>query len=106
MKRRITIITVATLGPLLLAYVIAYIASTRVVPKGHGGLSGPLKVRMFQSEQHLVGFYPLYLVERWVRNRSFTMASCRFNVDFENHVYEHDYLYGDGKYGTIWYDKN
>jgi len=61
-------------------------------------------MRVFASEGHLIVFYPVYLLERWIRNMSFTRASAYFNIDFEDHVYTHDYLYGDGKYSRIWYD--
>jgi hypothetical protein len=85
-------------------YVALYFISTTVHPQGTGGLSGPLKVRMFKSETHLLGFYPVYLVERWIRNGSLTMASYYFNVDFKDEKYDHSWLYGDGKYDRIWYD--
>lgn len=87
-------------------YGVSYIASTSYEyhgPNG-GGLSGPVSTRTFQSETHLVAFYPLYLVERWCRNGSFTHAGYYFNCRFTDGKYEHDWLYGDGKYSTIWYD--
>ena len=87
-------------------YVTLYFISTTVRPGGKGGLSGPLKVRVFKSEVHLVVFYPVYLVERWIRNGSLTVASHYFNVDFKDEEYDHSWLHGDGKCDRIWYDPN
>ena len=92
------------LGIGLVAYAVCYLATTRVRPQGTGGLTGPRKVRVFKNERHLIAFYPLYLVERWVRNCSFRYATLYFNVDFEDGHCERLWLYGDGKYGRIWYD--
>ena len=100
LKRRLLV----GFGVVALVYVGFYIGTTRVVPQGTGGLTGPLRVRMFKSEKHLLAFYPLYLVERWVRNRSLCYAQYYFNVDFEDGHYERFWLYGDGKYSRIWYD--
>lgn len=94
----------ATAGAAMV-YLSFYFTTTTVQPKGKGGLSGPLKVRVFKSEKHLLGFYPIYLVERWIRNGSFTTASYYFNVNFEDERYDHNWLYGDGKYDRIWYDR-
>jgi hypothetical protein len=52
----------------------------------------------------LVAFYPLYLAERWIRNRDFTYCALRFNCDFADHLYVHDWLYGNGKYSIVWYE--
>lgn len=87
----------------LVAYVAVYLATTIVRPQGTGGMSGPLRVRVFASENHLVLMYPLYLIERWIRNGSFTYCAYRFNCDFEDGVYAHFWLYGDGKYSWVWY---
>ncbi len=87
-----------------LLYLVAYLATTHVEPQGQGGLSGPVNVRMFRSESHLVAFYPLYLVERWSRNGSFTYCAYRFNCDFADRTYVHHWLYGDGKYSRVWYE--
>jgi len=100
LKRRLAI----GFGLVAVVYVGFFVGTTTVQPQGTGGLSGPLHVRMFKSEKHLMAFYPLYLVERWIRNRSFCYASSYFNVDFEDGHYERDWLYGDGKYSRIWYD--
>ena len=89
---------------LSLGYVIAYLATTVVTPQGTGGLTGPLKVRMFRSEAHLALIYPAYLVERWARNGSLIDASYHFNVDFTDGKYKWRWLYGDGKYSRIWYN--
>ena len=96
-------IKVAAVG-LFLLYLLAYLMTTSVKPRGTGGLGGPLEVRVFRSENHLIAFYPLYLLERWQRNFSFTYASYRFNVDFQDEKFERTWLYGDGKYSRIWYD--
>ncbi len=85
-------------------YLALYLATTHVEPQGSGGLSGPVEVRVFQSEPHLVALYPLYLVERWTRNRSLFDSSYRFNCDFADRLYVHHWLYGDGKYSWVWYD--
>lgn len=87
-----------------LLYLALYLVTTHVEPQGSGGLSGPMEVRVFRSETHLVPFYPRYLAERWIRNGSLTSASFRFNCDFADHLYVHDWLYGDGKYSLVWYD--
>ena len=87
-----------------LLYLALYLATTQVEPQGTGGLSGPMKVRVFESEPHLVAFYPLYLVERWTRNGSLFYCSYRFNCDFADRLYVHSWLYGDGKYSWVWYD--
>ena len=87
-----------------LVYAILYLLTTTVTPKGTGGLTGPLKVRVFRSESHLLVFYPLYLIERCVRNLSLTDASYKFNADFRDAQYKRLWLYGDGKYSRIWYD--
>jgi len=92
------------IGGFLFVYIGLYLATTTVRPQGHGGMTGPLEVRVFQSENHLVLFYPLYLVERWVRNGSFCDAVYYFNVDFRDGNYRHFWLYNDGVYGRIWYD--
>jgi|GEM_PF-2699022 len=97
-------IMVAAAG-LFLLYLIPYLMTTTVKAQGTGGLTGPLKVRVFRSEKHLIAFYPVYLLERWVRNFSFTYASYRFNVDFQDGKFERTWLYGDGKYSRIWYDR-
>jgi hypothetical protein len=60
------------------------LGTTVVRPQGTGGLSGPLKVRVFRSENHLIAFYTLDLVERCVRICSLTDASYYFNVDFKD----------------------
>ncbi len=99
-KRRLAIGFTAV----VLLYAGFYIGTTRVKPQGTGGLSGPLRVRVFKSDKHLMAFYPLYLVERWVRNRSVFDANYYFNVDFEDGHYGRSWLYGDGKYSRIWYD--
>lgn len=88
-----------------LTYVSVYFATATVQPKVTGGLSGPLKMRVFKSESHLPAFYPIYLVERWIRNGSLTMASYYFNVEFEDESCDHDRPYGDGKYDRNWYDR-
>lgn len=85
-------------------YLGLYIGTTEVRPQGYGGLKGPLRVRVFQNETHLVAFYPLYLVERWIRNGSFTVAVYYFNLEFKDGRYPHSWLYNDGVYGRIWYD--
>lgn len=87
-----------------LLYLALYLTTTHVEPQGSGGLSGPVEVRVFQSEPLLVAFYPLYLAERWVRNGSLVSASYRFNCDFADRLYVHSWLYGDGKYSWVWYD--
>lgn len=87
-----------------LLYLALYFTTTHVEPQGSGGLSGPVEVRVFQSEPLLVAFYPLYLAERWVRNGSLVSASYRFNCDFADRLYVHSWLYGDGKYSWVWYD--
>jgi hypothetical protein len=80
-----------------------YFVTTSISPRhGLGGLSGPMNVRMFKSVGHLIAFYPQYLVERVIRNRSLTAASYRFNCDFEDRDYKWSWLYGDGKYGSFW----
>ena len=81
-----------------------YVLTTTVRLQGTGGLSCPLRVRVFKSERHLAAFYPIYLIERWVRNRSLFHASYYFNVEFEDGHYDHTWLYGDGKYSRIGYD--
>lgn len=88
----------------VLVYIGFYLATTTVKHQGTGGMSGPLRVRVFKSEKHLMAFYPLYLVERWVRNGSFCYAQYYFNVDFDDGRYERSWLYGDGKYSRIWYE--
>lgn len=90
-------------GIVAIVYAVGYLATTSLRPGSTGGLSGPVKVRVFKSERHLIAFYPLYLMERWGRNRSLTDADCSFNVKFLDGKYEHDWLYGDGKYSRIWY---
>jgi hypothetical protein len=87
-------------------YLFAYITTTSFESHGPngGGLAGPISTRTFSCEMHLVAFYPLYLVERWCRNGSFTFASYYFNCRFADGNYEHDWLYGNGKYSRIWYD--
>lgn len=85
-------------------YLALYLATTHVKPLGSGGLGGPVEVRVFQSETHLVAFYPLYLVERWARNGSLVSASYQFNCNFADRLYVHSWLYGDGKYSWVWYD--
>lgn len=92
-------------GVIALVYIGFYLGTTTVKPQGTGGLSGPLRVRVFKAEKHLMVFYPLYLAERWVRNGSFCYAQYHFNVDFEDGHFERDWLYGDGKYSRIWYDR-
>lgn len=87
-----------------LLYLTLYLKTTHVEPQGMGGLSGPMEVRVFHSELHLLPFYPLYLAERWVRNESLTSASVWFNCDFADRLYVHHWLYGDGKYSWVWYD--
>jgi len=84
-------------------YVGLWLLTTNVVPVGTGGLTGPLKARVYQSEYHLVACYPLYLLESWIRNLSFTHFSYRFGCDFTDGTYCHTWLYGDGKYSMIWY---
>jgi hypothetical protein len=90
-------------GIVAIVYAVVYLATTNLRPGGTGGLSGPVNVRVFKSERHLIAFYPLYLMERWVRNRSLTDADYHFNVDFLDGKYDQDWLYGDGKYSRIWY---
>lgn len=87
-----------------LGYVGLFFATTKVRPQGTGGLSGPYQVRVFKSESHLAIFYPVHTVERWIRNQSFTYSATHFGVDFEDELYAHDWLYGDGKYGMVWYE--
>jgi hypothetical protein len=87
-----------------LLYLVVYLTTTHLKPQGMGGLSGPEEVRVFRSETHLVPFYPLYLLERWIRNQSFVYATYPFNCDFADHLYVHHWLYGDGKYSIVWYD--
>jgi hypothetical protein len=99
-KRRLAI----CFGVVVSVYIGFYLGTTKILPQGTGGLSGPLKVRVFKSENHLIAFYPLYLIERWVRNCSLTHAAYYFNVDFKDGHYDHSWLYGDGKYSRIWYD--
>jgi hypothetical protein len=99
-KRR----TLLVIGAPLAVYIGIYLVTTTVRLQGQGGLSGPLKVRVFASERHLIAFYPLYLVERWIRNASFVDAVYYFNVDFKDAYYTHPWLYDDGVYGLIWYD--
>ena len=94
----------ANFGLAVLLYIGFYVGTTRVVPQGTGGLSGPIRVRMFKSEKHLMALYPLYLIERWVRNRSLYYAAYYFNADFEDGRYDRLWLYGDGKYTRIWYE--
>ena len=100
LKRRLAV----GIGVVLLVYVGFYLGTTTVKPQGTGGLSGPVRVRVFKSERQLMAFYPLYLFERWVRNGSFCDAEYYFNVDFEDGRYDRFWLYGDGKYSRIWYD--
>jgi len=88
----------------LLIYAGFYFGTTTVRPQGHGGSQGPLRVRVFHSETHLIVFYPLYLVERWIRNGDLFSASYYFNIQFKDGLYPHSWLYDDGKYGRIWYD--
>jgi hypothetical protein len=90
-------------GIIVIVYSLGYLATTNLRPGGTGGLSGPVTVRVFKSERHLIAFYPLYLMERWVRNLSLTDADYHFNVDFLDGKYDRDWLYGDGKYSRIWY---
>ena len=97
-KRRIWI----GIGLFLMVYIGLYFATTTVQPRGHGGLTGPLKVRVFQNEKHLIAFYPLYLVERWVRNGSLDVAVYYFNIEFKDGRYPHPWLYNDGVYGEFW----
>jgi hypothetical protein len=104
MIRAVRHIVSVAVGVTFIAYLFCYLGTTKVRPQGTGGLTGPLKVRAFKNERHLIAFYPLYLVERWARNRSFRYATLYFNVDFEDGHYERLWLYGDGKYGRIWYD--
>ena len=80
------------------------LGTTEVKPQGMGGMTGPVRVRVFNNEKHLMLFYPLYLIERWCRNGSFFDASYHFNVDFRDKQYNRPWLYGDGKYSTVWYD--
>jgi hypothetical protein len=89
---------------MVVVYAGFYFGTTEVRPQGDGGLAGPLRVRLFRSEKHLIGFYPLYLVERWIRNGDLCSASYYFNIEFKDGLYPHSWLYGDGKYGRIWYD--
>jgi hypothetical protein len=86
-----------------IAYVAFYFGTTTVRPQGYGGMSGPLKVRVFHNEIHLIAFYPLYLLERWVRNGSFVYAEYYFNIEFKDERYPHPWLYDDGHTGSIWY---
>jgi hypothetical protein len=86
----------------LVAYGSIYFGTTTVRPQGHGGLTGPLRVRVFQGEKHLIVFYPLYLVERWIRNGSLDTAVYYFNVEFKDGRYPHTWLYGDGVYSSFW----
>jgi hypothetical protein len=88
----------------LLVYFAGYCGTTKIITQGTGGLTGPLLVRIFKTENHLVAFYPFYLLEQWIRNGSLTEASYFFNVDFEDRNYKRGWLYGDGKYDRIWYD--
>lgn len=89
----------------VLLYVFTYLGTTAYKPYGRGGgLSGPLHVREFRSEYHLLPYYPLYLVERWTRNRSLTSATHHFNCDFSDAIYSNFWLYGDGGFTAIWYD--
>ena len=90
-------------GVFLVVYVVLYFATTTVQPRGHGGLTGPLKVRVFQSESHLIVFYPIYLTERWVRNGyQSDVAVYYFNIEFKDGRYPHPWLYNDGVYGDFW----
>jgi hypothetical protein len=89
-------------GVFLVTYAGFYLGTTAVRPQGHGGLTGPLKVRVFQSEGHLIVFYPLYLVERWIRNGLLDTAVYYFNVEFKDGRYPHTWLYGDGVYSSFW----
>lgn len=88
----------------LAIYVGLHFLTTTVQPQGTGGLSGPLQVRVYASENHLAVFYPVHLMERWIRNGSLTFSDYRFGVDFQDQVYAHDWMYGDGKYGSVWYE--
>lgn len=84
------------------AYVSLYFGTTSVKRQGHGGLTGPLKVRIFQNETHLIAFYPLYLLERRIRDGSDDDAVYYFNIDFRDEHYPHPWLYGDGIYTDFW----
>jgi hypothetical protein len=90
------------LGVFLVVYIGLYFGTTTVKSQGHGGMTGPLKVRVFQNERHLIAFYPLYLVERWVRNGSLDVAVYYFNIEFKDGQYPHPWLYNDGVYGEFW----
>jgi len=92
------------LGALFTVYLSLYYGTTTVRSGGNGGLTGPINVRVFKNEYHLVAFYPVYLVERWIRNGSLFDAVYYFNVDFEDRQYRWVFLYGDGVYSRIWYD--
>jgi hypothetical protein len=91
------------IGVALVIYVVLNFATTSVKPQGTGGLSGPMRVRVYYSEYHVALFYPVYLVERWVRNGDLFRASTYFNCDFGDQVYAHEWMYGDDKYSSIWY---
>jgi len=98
LKRRIWI----SIGVFLVVYIGLYFGTTTVQPEGHGGLTGPLKVRVFQSEKHLIVFYPLYLAERRIRDGANDDAVYYFNITFKDGLYPHPWLYGDGVYGAFW----
>jgi hypothetical protein len=91
-------------GVFVLFYVSLHFATTSVKPMGGGGLSGPCQVRVYSSEYQLALFHPVYLVERWIRNRDLFYASYYFNCDFKDQFYANEWMYGDGNYGFVWYD--
>lgn len=99
-KRKLTVFAAV----LFVLYLFSYFVTTTVRPRGTGGLSGPRRVRVFASEEHLMAFYPLYLAERWKRNLSIFDAHEYFNVDFADGRYRRFWLYADGQHGRIWYD--
>ena len=76
-------------------WVILYFCTTRISDKhGSGGLSGAIDKRVFASERHLIMFYPVFFVERLLRNGSVENAHY-FNCEIADGVYRNQWLYGD-----------
>jgi len=99
-KKKYTIIGISVFCSIYIA--LYFLTTDFKVTGAGGGLAGTEKVRYFNSVYHLIAFYPLYVTERVIRNKSLTRASYYFNCEFYDGNYKWDFLYGDGKYSSFW----